>query len=119
MTSLRIVQWNCGGMKPSTKSTPLKLGAFEKNFPDASFEIAAFVETHHKTENEFPELIKILNVSHHCIHTPATKDDPCAGIIVLMAKHLNVSNTEILIPGRLINFHIENQSKYRTIFKFS
>ena len=111
MTSLRIIQWNCGGLNPSNKSTPLKLGAFDKNFPNASFDIATFVETHHKTDSDFPELIKILNVSHHCIHTPATKDDTFAGIIVLISKHLKVTNSDILIPGRLINFQIDIQGK--------
>ena len=104
-----MVQWNCGGLNTSTKSTPLKLGAFDKNFPNASFDIAAFVETHHKEEQEFPELFKILKISHHCIHTPASNDDPSAGIIVLVAKHLKILNTETLIPGRLINFQIEIQ----------
>ena len=111
MTSLKVVQWNCGGMKPSTKSTPLKLGAFDKNFPKASFDIATFVETHHKAEVDFPEMIKIYSISHHCIHTPATKEDPCAGIIILVAKYLNVLNVDIPIPGRLINFQIESKNK--------
>ena len=73
--------------------------------------ILPLVEIHHKTEHEFPELIKILNVSHHCIHTPASKDDTFAGIIVLISKHLNISNSEILIPGRLINFQIDTKGK--------
>ena len=111
MTSLKVVEWNCGGLSTSTKSTPLKMGAFDKNFPNSSFDIAALVETHHKEGQEFPELIEILKITHNCIHTPAFKEDPFAGIIVLIAKHLNISSTEILFPGRLINFKIENQSK--------
>ena len=82
------------------------MGTFEKNFPNASFDIVAFVETHHKDESDFPDLIQEYRVTHDCFHTSATAEDKYAGIIFLIRKTFIVQNPTILIPGRLMNFSV-------------
>ena len=83
------------------------MGTFDKNFPSANFDIAAFVETHYKVESEFPELIQEYRVFHYCLHTPATHEDKFAGIIILIRKNVLIHDSKILISGRLISLTIE------------
>ena len=45
MAGLKIVWWNSCGLCASTPSTPRKTGFFDKEFPNANFSVAAFVET--------------------------------------------------------------------------
>ena len=47
MMGQKIICWNSAGIRASADSTPLKLAFFDKEFPNANFDIAAFVETHH------------------------------------------------------------------------
>ena len=46
MASLNVVMWNCGGPRATAPSTPQKMGFFDKEFPEANFSVAAFLETH-------------------------------------------------------------------------
>ena len=90
MADLKVVLWNCGGLRANTASTLQKMGTFDKSLPNASFDIAAFVETHHRDESDFPDLIKEYKISHFCLHTPATPVDKYAGIVVLIRKNICV-----------------------------
>ena len=86
MIAPTIVMWNCGGIKAPSKSTPANTAFFDKEFPNANFDIAALIKTHHRNEAEIPGLIKEYTITHHLIHTPTTPNSTHAGIIVLVAK---------------------------------
>ena len=100
--------WNSGGLRASATSTPGKMAFFDKQFPNGNFAIAAFIETHHKNEEDFPDLIKEYMTTHHLIHTPTSMGHTHKGIIVLIHKEYNIINTKEQIPGTLLNIHIEN-----------
>ena len=57
MAGLHVVMWNSGGLRAAALSTAQKLGFFDKEFPEANFSVAAFLETSHKDEDDFPDLI--------------------------------------------------------------
>ena len=57
MTGLNVVMWNSGGLRAAAPSTAQKMAFFDKEFPEANFSVAAFLETHHKNEDDFPDLI--------------------------------------------------------------
>ena len=80
-----------------------KTGFFDKEFTDANFSVAAFLETHHRNENDFPDLIKEYIVTHHCIHTPTLPDYAYSGIIILVNKQYDILHFEITMPGRMLN----------------
>ena len=61
--------WNSVGLRSSGDSTDQKIAFFDKEYPQAKFSVAAFLETHHKDEDDFPDLINEYMVTHHCIHT--------------------------------------------------
>ena len=103
MAGLKIVLWNSGGLCAAIPSTPLKMGFFDKEFPNANFTVAAFVETHHKTENDFPDLIQEYALYNHAIHSPRTPEQTHTGIIVLISEAYDILQSKIIIPGRLIN----------------
>ena len=46
MSGLKVVLWNCNGLRVSADSTAHKMGYFDKMFPVANFSVAVFVETH-------------------------------------------------------------------------
>jgi len=110
MIAPTIVLWNSGGLRAPSKSTPAKTAFFDKEFPNANFDIAAFIETHHKNEEEIPDLIKEYTITHHLIHTPTPPSNTHAGIIVLVRKGYNITKKETIIPGRLINIHLSHST---------
>ena len=110
MAAPKIVMWNCGGIRAPTKSTPDKTAFFDKEYPKANFDIAAFVETHHRNEEEIPDLIKEYTITHHLIHTPTPPNCTHAGIIVLIRKGYDITQKETIIPGRLINIHLTHST---------
>ena len=57
MAGLKVVMWNSGGLRAAAHSAAQKLDFFDKEFPEANFSVAAFLETHHKYEGDFPDLI--------------------------------------------------------------
>ena len=81
---------------------------FDTQFPNANFAIAAFIETHHKSELEFPDEIREYMVTHHLIHTPTQPGETHNGIIVLVNKDYDILNTNEVIPGTLLNLHIQH-----------
>ena len=70
MTDLKVVLWNCSGLRTSANFTAHKMGFFDKEYPNANFAIAIFVETHHRGEDDFPQLFKEYMHTHNVIHTP-------------------------------------------------
>ena len=54
ITKLKIVLWNCSGIRAAAGSTAAKLALFDTMFPHAGFDIAALVETHHKRAADSP-----------------------------------------------------------------
>ena len=47
----RIVTWNCNGLRASADPSQQKLDYFDKEYPNASFSIAVFIETHQDPDN--------------------------------------------------------------------
>lgn len=60
MMSLKhnIKTWNCNGLRASADFSDSKLDFFDKEFPNGSFAIAAFIETHHRNVEDFPAKLK-------------------------------------------------------------
>ena len=106
MAGLKVVVWNSGGICASAISTPGKTGFFDKEFPEAGFSVAAFVETHHKTEADFPDLIREYAFSNHLLHTPTPPGYTHGGIIVLVNKQYDILQSTIVDPGRFLNVRI-------------
>ena len=53
MGKLNGLAWNCGGLRVSAPLSRKKALYFEKNHSN-NFDIAFFLETHHKKEDEIP-----------------------------------------------------------------
>ena len=98
-----IIIWNCNGLRATAGSSVGKLDFFDKEFPNASFAIAAFIETHHRSVDDFPDRIKDYQSTHNCFHTPTPAGYSHRGILLLIHKDLEVSSYNVKIPGRLIN----------------
>ena len=86
MAGLKVVVWNSGGLRAAAPSTAQKMIFFDQEFPEANFSVAAFLETHHKDEDDFPDLINEYRTHHHCIHAPTPSDNTHSGIILLVNK---------------------------------
>ena len=110
MASPKVICWNSSGLRASAKSTPVKIAFFDKEFPKGNFAIAAFVETHHKNEDDFPDEIKEYLVTHHLLHTPTPPGQTQSGIIVLINKEYEIKDNKDIIPGRLMNIKIVHVS---------
>ena len=70
MAGLKLVMWNSGCLRASAHFHGPRMAFFDKEFPKANFSVAAFLETHYKNEDDFPDLIKECIITHHCIHAP-------------------------------------------------
>ena len=103
MAGLHVAMWNSGGLRAATPSTAQKMEFFDKEFPEANFSVAAFLETHHKNEDDFPDLSNEYCTRHHCIHAPTPPDNTHSGIILLVNKQYDVLHSEIKMPGRMLN----------------
>ena len=55
------------------------MGFYDKEFPNASFDVSVFVETHHKGEDDFPNLINEYKTTHMLLHTPTPNHETLAG----------------------------------------
>ena len=91
MTNLKVVLWNSAGLRSITSSTTQRLAFFDKEFKHTNFDVAIFVETHHKADSIFPQEIKIYFEEYYVIHTPATKKHTHVGIIILINKIFQIS----------------------------
>ena len=103
MASSKVICWNSSGIWASAASTDEKIAFFDNAFPEGKFAIAAFVETHHKDEHDFPQDMKEYGVTHHILHTPTDNTETHGGIIVLISKEYDIISQKVYIPGRLIN----------------
>ena len=103
MSELSIVLWNSAGLRPTTSSTDQKLAFFDKEFKHTRFDVAVFVETHHKAVDPFPQEIIDYSEQYYIHHTPSTKKHTHAGIMILINKKFSVTHTQVLIPGRLLH----------------
>ena len=108
MNDLKIVLWNSGGLRAEANSTALKMAFFDKEYKHTNFDIAAFVETHHKDTDKFPQEISDYFSHYHVLHTHTTKTHKYAGIIVLISKRFQITQSTTLIPGRLLNIKIQH-----------
>ena len=108
MAAIKVILWNCNGLRACADSTAHKMGYFDKMFPLANFSIAVFVETHHRNEEDFPEQINEYKVTHNIIHTPTPLGTSHSGVIVLIRKDFTILSSEIKIIGRLINFQVRD-----------
>ena len=66
----KVTCWNSAGIRAGANSTPKKIVFFDKEFPQANFAIAAFLETHHKNDEDIPDYFHSLQNTQHIIHTP-------------------------------------------------
>ena len=103
ISDLRIAVWNCSGIRATAGSTSQKLDLFDSTFPNAGFEVAAFIETHHKDSADFPPLIQHYTATHTCIHSPTPPSHTHSGIVVLIHNTFSIIHTQEVIPGRLLN----------------
>ena len=110
MGVIKYVLWNSNGLRASADTRPRKMNYFDKTFPKAIFDVAAFVETHHKDEDDFPELILGYKVTHNIVHAPTQETHTHSGVIILIRKTIDILNSEILIPGRLLNLQIKHKT---------
>ena len=108
--SPKVVCWNSAGIKASANSTSKKIAFFDKEFPEGKFAIAAFIETHHKSEDDFPEEFKEYKVTHHLLHTP-THNETHGGIILFINKEYEIISQNEVIPGRLLNVKFNKNKK--------
>ena len=96
MTSLNIVMWNCGGVRPPAQSTPDKLDFVANNFDKLNFSVLALVETHLKQSDSLPDKIKLYSTNYHFINEPTPSSETHAGILVLVHKDFDIVSTNVL-----------------------
>ena len=101
MAGIHIAMWNSGGLQAATPSMAQKM-----EFPEANFSVAAFLETQHKDEDDFPDLSNEYRTHHHCIHAPTPPDNKNSGIIPLVNKQYDVLHSEIKMPGHILDVHL-------------
>ena len=91
MADSKVTMWNSAGIRASTATTPAKIAFFDKENPQADYTIAAFVETHHRDKNDFPDYIKLRAQNFHIVHSPAPTTHRHSGIIILIRKEGTLS----------------------------
>ena len=90
---------------------------FDNELPDASFDISIFVETHHKGEDNFPDLINEYKTTHNILHTPTPPYHTHSGIIVLIRKNIEIISHCVKIAGRLMNVHFKDVTEDKILFQ--
>ena len=100
--------WNCAGFRASATSTASKFSFFDSQVPNASFSIAALVETHHKDASDFSQEVGQFQETHHILHSPV-KNETHSGIILLISKQFEIIEHDETIPGRLLNVRLKDQ----------
>ena len=109
MVLSKVISWNCNGLRANVASSISKLSFFDKEYPNGNFAVAIFLESHHRDENDFPDLLKEFQVTHHLLHTPTPPNHPHRGIIALISKGFDILSSKEQIPGRLLNFKIKEK----------
>ena len=82
MAEITWAMWNCSGLLPSS-SAQNKID-FLNSYNDKKFDMLVLIETHHKTFQEISPFPHTYTNSYSVIQTEASKDDPYAGIVVLI-----------------------------------
>ena len=108
MGEITGIFWNCGGLT-TTASSLLKANYFQKEF-GAKFDIAFFVETHHKNGEEIPDEILSYQSTHHIIHSAAASDEPYSGIIGIVSRNYEIVKVTHLIQGRILNVRLKQST---------
>ena len=107
MANFNGIVWNCGALN-STAPSSSKALFFEKTF-GTNFDMAFFVETHHKNSKDIPtELLRYQN-THGIFHSSAPENEPFSGIIGLISHNYKILHEENCIQGRMLNIKIEHK----------
>ena len=106
MAVLHAVMWNSGGLRAAANSMAQNVAFFDKEFPNANFSVVVFLETRHKNEDHFPDLINEYALNHHCIHAPTLLEHKHSGIIILVNKQYDILHSEVKMPGRMVNLKL-------------
>ena len=110
MGSESVILWNSAGLRASTDSTAAKFAFFDSQFSNAKFSIAAFVETHHKDDQDFTPDFGQFEKTHNIIHSPATNETH-SGIIVLISTDYEIVGKSDPLPGRILNVRLTKLKK--------
>ena len=102
MGNFKVLAWNCAGLRASTALSRKKALYFEKEHKN-DFDIAFFLETHHRSETEIPTEILRYKNTHHILHSTVAEDETYAGIIGLISKDYEIIDTKHLVQGRILN----------------
>ena len=108
MAALKIVAWNCSGLRADSPTTPAKMSFLETQYPQSAFDILTLLETHHRHDQDFPSLLQSYAITHHLIDTPADPRDHFGGIVVLIRKSFTILTSDIFIPGRILTLTIQH-----------
>ena len=106
----RIVLWNSAGFRAGTSSTSSKFSFLDSPFLNASFSIAALVETYHKDGRYFSSDLCQFQKTHNIIHSLVGKETQ-SGIIVLISRDFEIIDETETIPGRLFNVKLKRANK--------
>ena len=112
MASLKTVVWNCASLRAGAVSSQGKALYFEKEYKK-SFQVAFFVETHHKSLTDItPEILRY-QTDYHIVHSPVSGIETHAGIIGLISKKYDIIEKKELLPGRILNVKIKGEANRR------
>ena len=110
MAAQKVIMWNSAGIRTSANTTSDKMDFFNNTFKNGNFAIAAFIETHHKNEEDIPYKIKEHLISHHLVHSTTPKDHTHKGIICLINKEYEILQHNEPIQGTLMNVEITHKT---------
>ena len=108
MASLKLISWNCQGLRSDNSMTSQKMAFLETQYSQRPFDVLSLLETHHRNESDFPSLITAYKLRHHIIHTPVHPDDTYGGIILLINKTFTIISTDIPVQGRIITVTLQH-----------
>ena len=108
MNEFKGIAWNCGGLRNNSPLSCSKSLYFEKLFK-TNFDVAFFLETHHKNEKEIPPEILRYSNTHHIIHSAVAEHETYAGIIALVSQNYEIIKQDSLIQGRILNIMIKEK----------
>ena len=106
----RVILWNSAGIRASASSTLEKFNLFDSQFPNASFSIAALVETHHKDAQDYSQELGQHTQTHHILDSPV-RNETHSGIIDIISKIYEIIGQTETIPGRLFNVRLKKANK--------
>ena len=108
MSELKVVVWNCGGLRAATSSTSQKMLFFENEIKN-DFHLAIFLETHQKPDEQPPPEILRYQQSHHIIEEAVNDRETHTGITILLHDDYELLSFSAPLPGRVLNIQIEHK----------